>query len=354
MLPWILGAAAAAFLGYEYATKRVSVTHPAAHNVRHHKHPAAPDTDKREPAHKPHEKAHPAAKRSKLQAANDLLSWLNSHKQGEWGTKANPSAIVKTCQLEMGALVADGIYGPKTQARGESLTGKRWPGRHVALQVTTTPPPSHRAEHVAPSQKEGFVYTDASNRPRATGRGVDAPTMTAAQREKQYAADRARIEDKHKPLPQHVKRKPADAARDLLSYLHRTSSDLWGAKNAPNATVRAAQADMGALVADGIYGPRTQARGTALAGTAFPTRGEPRKSEAKAHPAATRTKEQAASDLLQELKLKPKSEWGTRSNPNPTIKACQLDMGGLIVDGIYGPKTQARGAALLMQPFPAR
>jgi hypothetical protein len=57
----------------------------------------------------------------------------------------------------------------------------------------------------------------------------------------------------------------------LLSYL--TQGGLPGTKAAPAKTVRDAQHDMGGgLIADGIYGPKTQARGKALTGKAFPAR----------------------------------------------------------------------------------
>lgn len=69
-------------------------------------------------------------------------------------------------------------------------------------------------------------------------------------------------------------RTPAQAARDLLAYLTKinTVASTWGTKAKPNETVRRAQADMGQLVADGIYGPKTQARGSALAGQKLPVR----------------------------------------------------------------------------------
>ncbi len=46
-----------------------------------------------------------------------------------------------------------------------------------------------------------------------------------------------------------------------------------GYRGYPNATVEAAQADMGGgIAADGIYGPQTRTRGADLIGTTFPPR----------------------------------------------------------------------------------
>jgi hypothetical protein len=47
-------------------------------------------------------------------------------------------------------------------------------------------------------------------------------------------------------------------------------------------------------------------------------------------------------------------DWGTKAHPNTLIRSAQHDMGGLTADGVYGPKTQARGSVLLSRSFPAR
>ncbi len=70
------------------------------------------------------------------------------------------------------------------------------------------------------------------------------------------------------------KRTPVQAANDLFSYLTKTNTiaSTWGTKAKPNETVRRAQADMGGLVADGVYGALTRARGKAVNGQPFPAR----------------------------------------------------------------------------------
>lgn len=45
------------------------------------------------------------------------------------GHKGSPNAKVRELQLRMGGLLADGIYGPATRARGQALIGIPFPGR---------------------------------------------------------------------------------------------------------------------------------------------------------------------------------------------------------------------------------
>lgn len=57
-------------------------------------------------------------------AARELAAYVaeNRGKGAKLGTKGAPSNAVKALQLQMGGgLVADGIYGPKTRARGQEL-----------------------------------------------------------------------------------------------------------------------------------------------------------------------------------------------------------------------------------------
>lgn len=75
-------------------------------------------------------------------------------------------------------------------------------------------------------------------------------------------------------------------------------------------------------------------------------------------PAAKRSAAQAALDLLGYvtpiLKAKRGSELGLKNQPNALVKAAQIDMGDVPADGIYGPRTRAKGTALIGKPFPAR
>ena len=71
-----------------------------------------------------------------------------------------------------------------------------------------------------------------------------------------------------------------------------------------------------------------------------------------AAPSPAELQEAAARRLL--AHIKSGGARGVRNRPSPKVKAAQAAMGGLVADGIYGPKTRARGAALLGQPFPPR
>jgi hypothetical protein len=65
---------------------------------------------------------------------------------------------------------------------------------------------------------------------------------------------------------------PANAAAWV--YDQATTNPRWnfGTKARPNAELAKAQADMGGIAADGIYGPATKARGKQLIGRTFPAR----------------------------------------------------------------------------------
>lgn len=76
--------------------------------------------------------------------------------------------------------------------------------------------------------------------------------------------------------PASSNRTPALAAAQLYDYvsavLKAKKGSTLGTKGAPNATVLAAQRDMGGIVADGIYGLATRTRGKQLIGKTFPPR----------------------------------------------------------------------------------
>jgi hypothetical protein len=66
-------------------------------------------------------------------------------------------------------------------------------------------------------------------------------------------------------------RSPVQAAKELLTYVKKAGVKL-GSKGSPNKFVALAQADMGMLKPDGIYGPQTRQRGIDLLGVQFPAR----------------------------------------------------------------------------------
>lgn len=74
-----------------------------------------------------------SAKRAPQKAAQDLLAYvkpiLAAKKGSELGTKGAPNPFVKSAQIDMGGVAADGIYGPDTRARGKQLLNVTFPAR---------------------------------------------------------------------------------------------------------------------------------------------------------------------------------------------------------------------------------
>lgn len=161
----------------------------------------------------------------------------------------------------------------------------------------------------------------------------------------------------------------AQALRDWVNAALKSGNDAaLGSSKAPNDTVAIAQRDMRLIVSDGVYGPKTAARGKELLGVEFPSRTK-RRTAATATPTPTlsipvppatdisvnkHSPIEAANALLVLLNASAPSTWGTRAQPNDVIAKAQADMGGIVADGIYGAKTQARGRALTGKTFPTR
>lgn len=204
--------------------------------------------------------------RSAKQAATELLSYasmaIRSGMDAQLGTKELPSDYVAAAQRDMRGLVSDGVYGPKTMKRGHELTGISFPSRVKGLgrsQAPKLPSPASSSAFKTPLKKAlplSAAELDAIP--------VPPPPPTAAI-EKPPAAP---------PSPATVvhEHSPVEAAAALFEYLRSTKPPTWGVKGAPNKVIQAAQNDMGGLAADGIYGPKTRARGKELLGKAFPPR----------------------------------------------------------------------------------
>jgi hypothetical protein len=253
------------------------------------------------------------------------------------GTSKKPNAKVKAWQQGMGGVAADGVYGSRTEARGEALTGHDWPTRPPKVKVTIGP------------------ATITPNKPAAKAN----PQLDAANA--LYAHVVAAMLEK------------TIAARDAA----------LGTSNAPNAKVKAWQQAMGGVAADGVYGSLTEARGEKLTAHDWPTR--PKKTAAPARqapnapasssaapakqaaaPAAKRTPTQAANDLYNYatglVRQGRGSELGDEKHRNATVAAAQKDMNGPKLQaaldrgelGIYGPLTRARGKELTGKEFPVR
>lgn len=200
------------------------------------------------------------AQRNALQAAQDLLAYVRpliaSGKADLLGSRAEPNDIVRMAQRDMRMKPADqdGVYGAKTAARGKEITGTEFPSRSPKLAVTRAAArPAPATPKPAPQVQE---YEQA---PAVKAAAAEAPKPLAP------PAPPASIDQ---PVSEHS---PREAATALYAYVTGGHPD-WGSKSKPNALIRDAQKDMQKLVADGIYGPKTAARGKALIGKTFPTR----------------------------------------------------------------------------------
>lgn len=329
------------------------------------------------------------------EAARLLLLYL-AQPGINWGSTAAPNSTIQGAQRDMGGIVADGIYGPKTKARGESLTNKQWPSR------PTTPQPTAAAKPAA-AKPPATTATIPSNTVKVVDkmvqelRGADKPSAASTMVEELRGANAFRTPAPKAPtstpaaarptpnpppggsstnvvtLPAQVvdpsQRTATQAARDLYNYvvplIKAGRGAELGSKDKPNNTVAAAQRDMRGIVSDGIYGPKTQARGKELLGSAqtFPSRyGTGTKlpaanvlNQPPPTPAVTQTSEQArAAESLFSYVSKPGADFGARGKPSQFVKASQSAMGGVVADGIYGPATRARGAQLTGKTFPPR
>jgi hypothetical protein len=72
------------------------------------------------------------------------------------------------------------------------------------------------------------------------------------------------------------------------------------------------------------------------------------------HAASKDTPQTQAAQQLYDYISHGDPNWGFPGRPSAPIKTGQTGMRGLVNDGIYGPKTQARCAQLLAHPCPAR
>lgn len=193
----------------------------------------------------------PAPGRTPPQAARELLSYVSPLARGgntaELGTKDKPNETIRGLQTEMRGLKADGVYGPKTQARGKELLGVEFPARAGGKKIVPkqAPPPS-------------------AAKPSAAAAAAPAPSLPPAIAELKPAPAPPPIDV---PVAEHS---PKEAAEALWLYLQQPNANK-GHKGAPSEIVRDAQKDMGGgLKPDGIYGPKTATRAKQLTGKAFP------------------------------------------------------------------------------------
>lgn len=156
--------------------------------------------------------------RSAREAARALLNYvtplIRGGRQAELGTHDAPNDTVANAQRDMRGIPSDGIYGPRTAARGKELLGVAFPSRT-----------------------------------KGAGARVSVPA----------------------PPPSPDARAPQEAAAALYELVTHAPIQ-WGTREQPNSDIRRAQLEMGRVTADGVYGPKTQARAASLLRQAFPAR----------------------------------------------------------------------------------
>jgi hypothetical protein len=230
------------------------------------------------------------------QAANALLLYLEHPASGDfWGSKDSPNKIIAAAQLDMLTLVSDGIYGPATKARGEALTGKPWPARAAAA--------AKKPAASIPSNK--VQITESADR-ALTG---DGQWKTSA-----------------------VQPETAD---QMVQALTSTRSSAVMTPKAPRSSaVMTSTAPRSSAVMTPTPPPGA---------TTLPAERSPKDAAQALYTYATQLKREGRADEL-----------GTKEQPSNFVAAAQRDMRKLQSDGIYGPKTQARGKELLAIEFPNR
>ncbi len=308
------------------------------------------------------------------QAAASLKDYLTN--TGDFGSKAQPSQNVKSFQTQMGGLVNDGIVGPKTRARAQALG--------VSLPSASTPKASPKAPSATPSQCATALskYLARTNsygtktNPDATVKhyqscmgGLVADGIVGPKTNARAKALGVTLPAQQKvTIGQAVITKPKTndnnkkAAIGLRDYLIKTKD--FGDDKHRSSNVAAYQKAMGmGTNAIGIVGPKTRALASKL-GATLPPRPVSHPSVTKVpakHAAVTPVSKlkqianhpivkqmpanQKAALMLQQYLLATK-DFGTKAKPSDKVKGFQGIMGGLVNDGIIGPKTAARAKAL--------
>ena len=282
----------------------------------------------------------------------------------------------------------DTVYPGRTEPapayRTDPPVPESIPEHSVTVQPSATPPkastaaPKPRALPPPMAPEVQQMVRDLTTRPNMTP-AIPAPPPPSGVPDDEAAR---MVRELTRPDSTAASRSPRQAATDLYTYVTQAMRQglegPLGSKTTPDEYLAAAQRDMRLIASDGIYGPKTAARGKELLGREFPPRHATKRrvipaTVINALPASTaavldfpppeppslmskvpvHSPKEAAAALF-ELVTHPPVSWGSKASPNYLLRDAQRDMGGLTADGIYGPKTQARGTLLLGRSFPAR
>lgn len=240
---------------------------------------------------------------------------------------------VKKYQKQMGKIAADGIVGPLTVARAKAL-GTELPsvllGDAVIKNKPAPKPVYGKVTAPKPKPKAVTPKPKPAPAPKPTLKPLPKPAPgprpvkpMVLQREQEKPREERYVKETTMPTTL----TPEKAAEQMRAYIKGGGNK--GAKGAPNATVYKLQRAMGGVDLDGIYGPQTASRVAALL--------------------VPKDKRLSAREHAQRLAahLGGGGSPGTRAKPSADVRAAQLGMGGgLVADGIYGDKTQARAREL--------
>jgi hypothetical protein len=231
-------------------------------------------------------------------AATELAGYLK--RGGRPGSKAAPAPGVSRLQRMMGGIAADGAVGSETRARAVELGVALPPPRRSSgtKLVPVLPVPKKPGQGtpgtvgIAPKDAAAALQTflaaggspgtrskpspDVAKLQRAMG-GLKPDGVYATQTQARAAALGVQIPPRPSSssparvpvAPAAVSMSPADAAAALGRYF--ASGGSPGTRKAPDKVVSQAQAAMGKLEVDGLYGDKTEQRASEL-GVTLPSR----------------------------------------------------------------------------------
>jgi hypothetical protein len=252
------------------------------------------------------------------------------------GDRTHKNATVRTLQAAMGGIVADGVYGPATRARGRELLGREFPAR--ASKRPPVPPAPGPGPVLppspAPAPKPAPVPAPAPGPSSRT-----ASLVTGARYRATFALDSTQ----------------SLASNSQIADMMRARTDLG-----PWSDVQVTGSGS-ARVATGLYVGATRSITLPQAVVKLEALASPKPAPVSPKPAPVlaRTPQQAARELYDYATAaiaahKAPALLGVKGFPSPVVAQAQRDMGALVADGIYGPAVRARGRELTSLSFPAR
>jgi peptidoglycan hydrolase-like protein with peptidoglycan-binding domain len=279
-------------------------------------------------------------------------------------------SAVKAMQKAIGGLAVDGVFGPKTQARveayqrskGLAVTGvvdsRTWKALMGGSSTTSSSKSSSSSSGATSSTSPLAKYANVTLRLWSKGSAVKAmqkavgglavdgvfgpktqARVEAYQRSKGLAVTGVVDSRTWKALMGGS----ASSSSSASTSASRSSSSSAGSsslsayrsttlrRGSSGAAVKALQKALGGLSVDGAFGPLTEARVKAF--------------QKSAGLARTGVVDRSTWDALGRTSDPTQQYWGVvlkRGSTGTAVKALQKALGGLSVDGVFGPVTEAR------------